>query len=104
MVFRSNSGGFHIQFDNGICLSTQFGPGNYGDNHDAPIVGEDAKRYQSERVEIAVWDCWKPKEPWMTKQMAQEVGFEWNNDVGEYLEGEDWLKVFDWCRNYVRAG
>jgi len=33
--FRITQGkGFHLNFPNGVTLSTQFGAGNYGDNYD----------------------------------------------------------------------
>ncbi len=32
--FSSRCNGFHVSFDNGYCLSTQFGYGNYCEGHE----------------------------------------------------------------------
>lgn len=90
--------GFHITFPNGIVLSTQFGPGNYGDNYDKPFLyGEHAPRsYEADKVEIAIFRA-DGTGDWLTKEYSKDL----DDDVMGRIDLEEWLKVFDWCRNYV---
>jgi hypothetical protein len=96
VIFCSMRGGFQIVFVNGICLYTQFGPGNYGDNYDAPFEDK-PKRFESGRVEIAVFK-WATQY-FITEEAGTALGKSWDT-VGGYLDGEEWLQLFDWCRNY----
>ena len=86
--------GFQITFDNGITLSTQFGPGNYADNYDAPFLfGDKMPRfYSSDESEIAIW---KKDGTWITKEYEDR-----GDNVLGYVPFEKWLSIFDWCRNY----
>ena len=50
--------GFQVQFPNGWTASVQFGPANYGDNHDAEISDASSIRcgkLGSATAEIAAW-------------------------------------------------
>lgn len=49
--------GFHITFENGWTISVQFGPGNYCDNYDMRIGGEEerAGSMGSGTAEVAAW-------------------------------------------------
>lgn len=56
--------GFHITFDNGYCISVQFGAGNYCENRDfvadgclfTPASDKDAGEKGSRDCEIAIFD------------------------------------------------
>jgi len=89
--------GFHLTFPNGVTLSTQFGPANYGDNYDAPLTlsAEEERKhggYKSWNAEVAAW---VGKDKWITDEYRPGSG-----GVIGYLDMEEWLKFFDWCRNY----
>jgi hypothetical protein len=78
--------GFHLTFPNGIVLSTQFGPGNYGDNYDSPFDGE--KSFDANMVEVAIFKadgC-----SWITKEY-RDLG----DDVLGRIDFGEWLKIFD---------
>jgi len=95
MFKTCNNKGFHIKFPNGITLSTQFGPGNYGDNYDDPFImpdGKEKRSYQYFESEVAAWD---EKGKWITDEYRPGSG-----GVIGYLDIGEWLKFFDWCRNY----
>lgn len=87
--------GFHIIFENGVTISTQFGPGSYGDNHDEPFDFENPKRsWDASEVEIAIWK--DNGKTWITKEFSDE-----GDSVLGYVPFDKWLRAFDWCRNYV---
>lgn len=52
--------GFHVTFDNGWTVSVQFGPGNYCENYDLDIIGQENNpqygKYQAGHAEVAAWD------------------------------------------------
>ena len=86
--------GFHITFPNGVTLSTQFGPANYGDNYNASLITPEKENqygYRSYEVETAAWIG----EKWITDEYRPDSG-----GVIGYLDIDEWLKFFDWCRNY----
>jgi len=96
--------GFHIKFLNGVTLSTQIGAANYCSNYDNSI-SEECKTpagklfVQSPDCEIAIWD--KDKK-WITKQAIIDIEGSANDwdDVKGRIEVDEWLKYFDWARNY----
>ena len=110
-TFGSFYNGFTITFDNGLLLSTRFGPMNYCENFakrdiiamgtaaDAPLFSDD--------VEVAVWKTdGKPDEShdWVTEWQTEvfaENGYV--QDVRGYVKIDDWLRLLDWCRNWVRV-
>ena len=110
----TNHRGFHLTFENGVTLSTQFGVGNYCEHHPDPRYDppstmdfrepRDKDTWESEDVEIAIWT----EEEWITHEMFEalfpEEQYE-NSDMKEQVKGwvemEDWLKILDWCREYT---
>ena len=109
-TFGSYHNGFTITFDNGLLLSTRFGSMNYCENKstvmenfaqtsDDPLLSDD--------VEVAVWKTdGKPDEShdWVTEWQTEvfaENGYV--QDVRGYLKIDDWLRLLDWCRNWVRV-
>lgn len=96
MSFAINRGkGFTIDFPNGVCLSTQFGAANYcenKDNFEDFDVGKYIEYIPCKNVEIAIWDN---KGVWITKKILNH-----DNDVKGWVEIDEWLDIFDKCRNY----
>lgn len=50
--------GFQMTFENGWTVSVQWGPGNYGSNHDANDYAAPQKErvYCASTAEVAAWD------------------------------------------------
>ncbi len=97
-MFRITFGkGFHIVFDNGITLSTQFGYGNYCDNNNKSNDSHKPKHLSCDDCEIAIWD--KDKK-WITKNCLIDLGIENDDDVLGRVNMDRWLKILDWCKNY----
>ena len=99
-MFKTNDNkGFHITFPNGITLSTQFGGGNYCQNYNFPIGRErEQGNIESEDAEIAIWN----EKKWITDKMIVKLfpEKEYPDSVLGNVKIEEWLKIFDWCRNY----
>lgn len=96
--------GFHINFPNGLTLSTQFGGGNYGSNYNRKIG--DRSDHHAETVEIAVFPT-HSTEPgshhWVTQEIASKAGLADPQDsVMGHVGFEDWLRLFDATRAYTR--
>ena len=111
-MFRTiENKGFHIVFPNGICLSTQFGWGNYCGNYpDVKRVNEmEQLSTESDDVEIAIWDINEPRQKdkrrdWLTSNMIKDLfPTDPEDDVMGYVTIDMWLKIFDWCRNYKKS-
>jgi hypothetical protein len=96
-----NRQGFHIVFDSGITLSTQFGEYNYcGKYPQAKEKIKDGSRFSaiSKDCEIGVWD---KRNKWITKEMYEDIfGEELGDDVLGFVSLDNWLKILDWCRNH----
>ena len=91
--------GFHLNFDNGLTLSSQFGYGNYCENRTLEVgdVGR-AEAAKSDNCEIAIWN---KDGDWITREMAEEVFDDpLDDDVMGYVDFSRWLRVVDWCRNF----
>ena len=101
-MFRITDGkGFHITFPNGVTLSTQFGGGNYCANYDFKIGKEHAQDMISPDAEIAIWD---KDHKWITETMERELfPSEYYDSVMGRVNMDMWLKIFDWCRNWVAS-
>lgn len=110
-MFRITCGrGFHIEFSNGITLSTQFGGGNYCNNHDLPVIGDRFKDTECVNAEVAVFKTKGDKrgcQGWLTKEAWKDVFKEdLGDDVAGYVSVDQWLQVFLWCMKHkkVRKG
>ena len=88
--FRITRGkGFHITFTNGMTLSVQFGPGNYGDNYDMDFEYDIIKKnIESNEVEVAMWD---KNGSWITKEYGAD------DDVIGWVDIEAFEKIIRWC-------
>ena len=103
-AFGSFDNGFTLTFENGLVLSTRFGPGNYCDNHEMNIssLSEFMGNLFSDTVEVGVWDNAKPDSRcWVNGW--QEVVFDVADadpydDVRGYVTMPEWLQIVDWCR------
>ena len=112
-TFGSYHNGFTITFDNGLLLSTRFGSMNYCENKNG-VMGNFAKTVRnlsdggpllSDDVEVGVWKAGgKPDEShdWVTEWQTEVFGEDGYMDaVRGYVKIDDWLRLLDWCRNWV---
>lgn len=94
----TSNAGFHIVFKNGLTLSTQFGRGNYCNNH------QDGSRDRLEScpdAEIAIWDS---SNKWITKEICDIVGIGcFGDDVISGVTPEVWADIVTACKNWKRA-
>ena len=116
-AFGSFDNGFTLTFENGLVLSTRFGPGNYCDNHKMNVTSRIAmagpaglasgasdsrSNLFSDTVEVGVWDNAKPgSRCWVNGW--QEVVFnvadaDPYDDIRGYVTMPEWLQIVDWCR------
>lgn len=101
--------GFHITFPNKVTLSTQFGYIHYCENRCNEKYNEEniikfvtehktLTNIESNTVEIGIWD---KEGRWITKEMAKDV---FDKDIADDVIGwvtiEDWIKIFEWCKEY----
>ena len=104
-AFGRFDNGFTLTFENGLVLSTRFGPGNYCDNHDAmnissQMASESMGSLFSDTVEVGVWDNAIP-DPRSWVNGWQEVVFDVADpydDIRGYVTMPEWLKIVEWCR------
>jgi len=118
--------GFHLDFPNGVRLSTQCGEYNYCEHnisnkpslfeamHNTPthqLVSATSVEelrilatkvvegnHKSVDAEIAIFDA---NDSWLTEKMEVELfGNNFADDVKGYVTQEDWFKIFEWCKNY----
>jgi hypothetical protein len=85
--------GFKITFPNGLILSTQFGPGNYGTNHDASFFTDRREGFEATQVEIAVFKA--SDRDFLTRQVLGH-----DDDVKGYVDINEWLEIVDKVKNY----
>ena len=111
-AFGRFDNGFTLTFENGLVLSTRFGPGNYCDNHEMNISSQMASESMgslfSDTVEVGVWDS-DPRDPrnWVNGWQeavfddVREVVFDVvdpYDDVRGYVTMPEWLQILEWCR------
>lgn len=109
-MFAINRGkGFFIKFPNGLTLSTQFGGGNYCDNHDESIAMSKniPEHVECKNAEIAIIDYSETeikdlgtvrKQRLITDEVLGN-----GDEVKGYVDMCEWLDIFDKCRNYVKG-
>ena len=92
--------GFHIMFENGVTLSTQFGPGDYCCNHDEPWdIDQKKDSWSSPDAEIALW---KPTGAWITRDIVKmALGEQIDDDVFGRISPKDWLRVVICAAQYI---
>lgn len=92
--------GFHLKFDNGVILSTQFGPynycGTYPNNIDFHEKMDNKFDYESDDAEIGIFD---KDRNWITKEYKND-----GDDVLGFVSFDEWLKIIEWCKNYKAKG
>ena len=100
-LFRiTSSHGFHIRFDNGVCVSCQFGGGNYGDNYDMEIGSEPEHHIlESTRAELAVWQEGEGQSRWITHEYP---GNEQGDEGWGYTNPNDLLGLLNWAAHYTQ--
>ena len=85
--------GFHITFANGVCVSVQFGGGNYCQNYDAEIDSLRTEGMRSPDAELAMWDG---DGNWIT----QEYDPSQSDSVIGQVVASDVLKALIWAEAY----
>lgn len=98
----NNGSGFHLELPNGVSVSTQFGPGNYGDNYNDDFREKQTKSWSSYEVESAAYihapgieEAW-----WITEEYVDLKGKKAGDMVIGYRSMDEWLHFLDWCRNF----
>jgi len=96
--------GFHIRLGNGMCVSVQFGGGNYGDNYHMRIGTErEHHRLASRTAEIAIWDeSGDGESKWVTQEFSGNA----HDPVLGYQTPEQVLAALNWAamRQPAREG
>lgn len=83
-----------MTFKNGVTVSVQFGPGNYCDNYDLPMLVPPANSIESSDAEIAIWD---KNKKWITTEFQDK-----DDTVLGHQSSEEVLKALNWAANYKR--
>jgi len=98
-MFRITGGkGFRIKFKNGITISTQFGYGNYCDNHSkTEFTGLDVKCAD---CEVAIWD---ETEDWITGQILNTLGIDNDGSVAGRINPDQWADIVEKCKKYKES-
>ena len=91
----TNGCGFHITFENGYTVSTQFGYGSYSENYSNYKMTNNAK---SDDCEVAIWNN---SDVWITRYIFRKIGIELNDDVAPKVDIETWYKVLETVKNEV---
>lgn len=110
--FRSTlNEGFHIKFNNKVCVSVQFGPSNYCEHYivwnedyttniDAP---KKENTWESKDAEIAIWR----EENWITHEFAKQTDWadeypdeDFNVQVLNKVNPKQVLEALNWAENY----
>ena len=84
--------GFHIEFENGLTISVQFGYGNYCDNYNNKDVLVDGK-LSSNTAEIAIWD---KNDKWLTRKFIKGI----NDDVVGHLKADEVFDIMKKVKNW----
>ena len=95
-MFRTTGNtGFHIVFDNGIKLSTQFAGGNYCENYDMEIGRKGD--HESKNAEIAIFDM---RGNFITKDVLTDLyGASHCDDVVGHVELFTWIEIVNYLYN-----
>lgn len=88
--------GFHMEFENGITVSVQFGYGNYCDNYDSigDMGNEKEVQIQSNTAEVAIWDN---NNKWITSEAPHSIA---EDDVIGRLTTQEVLDILNWASKY----
>lgn len=87
-------GGFHLKFENGYILSTQFGYGSYSENYNNYEAFSGKGFIESNNAEIAIWKEDNSKY-FSTKEIFEKIGKKINDDVAAKVSFDEWLKIVD---------
>ena len=105
--------GFHIKFENKICVSAQFGPGNYCEHYvnwnrfNRYDIGDTKKhdQWESEDAEIAIWYEGDKEREWITHEFAKQA--DWANTYEDHniqvlanVTPEQVLEALNWAKKY----
>ena len=90
----TNASGFHLTFDNGYTVSTQFGYGSYSENYTNNKAVNNPK---SNNCEVAIFRG--TSESWDTKIFFYKIGIKLSDDVGLQVDMVTWLKIIEIVKN-----
>ena len=101
--------GFHINFPNGIRLSTQIGAECYCEHYDShpcdcPPINKDGNRIgvvQSDDAEIQLSGGGATLAKCMQELFADDE--EYSDDILGYVKIDDWLEIVRWCMDFKPA-
>lgn len=100
-MFKVTDGkGFHIEFENGITVSVQFGAGNYCQNYNSrETVLQTGGNMTSMDAEVAIWD---KEGNWLAREYVKEVLEEKPMDtVLPRQTVSDVMKILAWAENFT---
>ena len=109
-AFGRFDNGFTLTFENGLVLSTRFGPDNYCNNNSADYLDNLANTsitpLFSDDAEVAVW----------LNNDETDASYDWINgwqkvvfgdaaasiDIRGWVTMPEWLQIVDWCKEWKR--
>ena len=105
--------GFHIKFENNVCVSVQFGPGNYCEHYvlttnyryDLGDPLKEMKQWESKNAEVAIWYECDEGELWITDKFAEQTDWaatyeNFNIQVLNNVNPKQVLEVLNWAKKY----
>ena len=98
-MFRITDGkGFHIEFENGVTVSIQFGPGNYCEHRNEIPKNNLDNFWESEDAEVAVMDR---HGQWITKECWSDVlGEKICDNVVGHIKPKKIITILEWAKKY----
>lgn len=91
--------GFHLELPTGICVSVQFGAGNYGDHYNGTFGFEADKRIlESSQAELMMWDLRDPHHRPVTQEWRPNAF----GGVMGYIDAADVADAIQWAATYQR--
>lgn len=87
--------GFHLTLPNGLCVSTQFGGGNYCENRSSEINPQLTEGKQSNNAEIAFyWTGEGESNHWATQEVFKAARIKSpGDDVAGWIDIKTWLRL-----------
>jgi len=96
-MFRITFGkGFHVEFENGVTVSTQFGEGNYCNNRNG-IERTEMGFVECEDSEVAIWG---KEGEWLTREYYHSINEIAGDDVKGSVSPKELLNILNWAENY----
>lgn len=95
--------GFHLELPSGICVSVQFGAGNYGDHYHADFGFEQHERIlASSQAEVMMWDTHSGQDGKRGREVTQEWRPDAHGQVLGWASPADVADAIAWAAAYTR--